>query len=193
MDKVPRFGIFFDWSGVISDDTKPVYLANNLVLSSYGKPVLAYEDWKNLLSANAIQFARGQGIEDLDENIQARFKNFFLDLVKQGTEPVVYEHSKRTVEQLASLGFTLAVISSHPQESLQKEAEKYGLADYFVRIIGSIFDKSVTIKELCKELDLDPQRTIYIGDAISDVRAAKRAGVRSVAVYTGKTCFAHFF
>jgi phosphoglycolate phosphatase len=182
----PRFGIFFDWSGTLSNDLKPVYLANNEVLKSYGKPMLAFKDWLGTCCGSASEFARRQGVEDLPENIQARFKKNFMHIVGTGiAEPEPYSFTPSVLASLDAMGIVMTIISSHPQEPLELEVKKYGVSHHFTRIVGSIFDKSVTIKELCEELDLEPSQTFYVGDTIHDMKAANRANVLSVAVCGG--------
>ena len=54
--------IIFDWSGVISDDRKPVYKTDMRVLRRYKKPLLTLEQWLENPSLNAQEFFSSQGI-----------------------------------------------------------------------------------------------------------------------------------
>ena len=50
---------------------------------------------------------------------------------------------------------------------------------------GSVSDKTEKLKELVEKFDVRPDQVVYIGDMIWDVRSAKAAGVKSVALRRG--------
>ena len=51
---------------------------------------------------------------------------------------------------------------------------------YFRGILGSPAKKADNIRALIKKEHLEPKRTIYIGDAVNDLNAARETGVRFV-------------
>lgn len=55
----------------------------------------------------------------------------------------------------------------------------------FVYADRSIFGKHRVISKVLKEQRIDPTETVYIGDEVRDVEAAKKSGIRSVAVSWG--------
>jgi len=77
------------------------------------------------------------------------------------------------------------VLSSHPSENLFQEAKIYGLKELFGCMTGGTRDKAKGLKDICQQLKTDQNRTLYVGDTIYDIRAAKAAGVNSAGVATG--------
>lgn len=178
--------ILFDWSGTLSDDRKPVYLANRKLLEYFGRPDITYEYWLHARCGSAIEFAKNNGVIAPDSEIQEKFTALFKECVSSGdAKPTPYPKIGTILKALKDAGKQMIVISSHPEPILRKEAEEYGVAEYFVEIIGSIFDKSVTIKEVCEKYNIPPKEACYIGDTCQDMRAAKKAGVFGIAVWTG--------
>ena len=55
----------------------------------------------------------------------------------------------------------------------------------FVYADRSIFGKHRVISKVLKEQRIDPTETVYIGDEVRDVEAAKKSGIRSAAVSWG--------
>lgn len=53
------------------------------------------------------------------------------------------------------------------------------------RFIGSVKDKATEIANVVANHGMEPSEAVYIGDTVHDVRAAKLAGVISIAVATG--------
>ncbi len=61
-----------DWSGVISDDRKPVYETNMQMLERRGKPRMSFGEWLPRTTMTPIEFLAGQGVVvgNGDENLQ---------------------------------------------------------------------------------------------------------------------------
>lgn len=77
------------------------------------------------------------------------------------------------------------IISSHPQEHLEREVRVYGIREFVQRIRGSVSDKVPVIKTAAQEVGADPVHVLYIGDTVQDIRAARDAGVGIASVTYG--------
>tara|TARA_Y100000310_G_scaffold23743_1_gene22790 strand:- start:389 stop:706 length:318 start_codon:yes stop_codon:yes gene_type:complete len=80
----------------------------------------------------------------------------------------------------------LVVLSSHPQENLEIEAERYGIKGFFemMRSVGSN-GKVDGLRGLCEDMNVKPDKLLYLGDTVFDIRAGKEVGVRTAGVCTG--------
>lgn len=178
--------VLFDWSGTLSDDRQPVYIANNQLLQHYGKPEITFENWISARCGSAVEFARKNGVTEPSEEVQEKFASIFKDVVSAGlSKPVPYDNIRAVLASLKDEGKQMILISSHPEKLLRREAKEYGVDHYFDEIIGSIFEKSVIITEICTKYKVPLLETCYIGDTCQDMAAAKRAGVPGIAVWTG--------
>jgi phosphoglycolate phosphatase len=88
------------------------------------------------------------------------------------------------LRRLRTMKKTLAVLSSHSFVSLETERYFPG-KKYFNAIYEDIPNKEHALPRLVKEMKLKPHETVYIGDMVHDIRAGKKAGVRTAAVLTG--------
>ena len=79
----------------------------------------------------------------------------------------------------------MIVISSHPEEHLRKEAEEYGLEGHFLKFLGNMRDKSWGIMQARLGMSIKPAETLYIGDTIYDIKAAKGANAHSAGIASG--------
>ncbi len=177
--------LVFDWSGVISDDRRPVYKANMRILREYGKPVLSFEEWLQRSRMTAVEFLADNGVHGEDEELFALYKRYYDDAIRSGIVPEVYPDVHDALQHLMETGKKLAVLSSHPADNLRKEAQHYNLMPFLNSICGSSKEKSSGLIEVCKELGMDPQISLYLGDTVYDIRAAKQAGINSAGVCTG--------
>lgn len=75
----------------------------------------------------------------------------------------------------------LFVISGTPQEEILKIINVKDLDKYFNAVFGSPTPKGVWVKRMIEEQNLDAKKVIYVGDAISDLNAAKENGLFFIA------------
>lgn len=96
----------------------------------------------------------------------------------QGLPEVLSELSKEN---------TLGIISSNSKRNISKFLFSNNLDKYFKFILSSpsLFRKSDKIKRAIRKYKLNPNDTFYIGDEIRDIKAAREAHVKSVAVTWG--------
>ena len=65
--------------------------------------------------------------------------------------------------------------------------DQHQCQDYFDAIVGgvSLFKKAGELKKIKKQYSIDHNDIVYVGDETRDIIAAKKVGVRSVAVSWG--------
>ena len=79
-------------------------------------------------------------------------------------------------------GFSLALLSSHKQANLEREAAFLGIGGLFREINGSALDKIEAIGGLLKRNNFAPEETMFVGDMTHDIEAGKAAGVTTCAI-----------
>ena len=171
--------VIFDWSGVISDDRKPVYEANCEVMRSYGHEPEDFANWLLHTNASAPLYFASRGLTAPHDELLEKYRTALHRARHNGTHPVLYDDVKTTLAGLA--GKQKFVVSMHPTNHLVQEAMDYGIAKYFAGVMGEVKDKSVAIGDITH----GEQTAIYIGDTIFDIQAARKAGVFAAAVPTG--------
>lgn len=83
--------------------------------------------------------------------------------------------------------YQVYILSSNSRRNISRFLTEHGLGGYFVGVYGNAgwFGKARALKKLLREHDLAPSATIYVGDEVRDIAAAKLAGMPSVAVAWG--------
>ena len=179
-------GLFvFDWSGVISDDRLPVYEANMALLVHFGKPTMTFEQWLPQTQLTAEAFLKSQGVEVDSDEAYRLYKQEYGKAIERGVLPHVYPDAPGTLEFLQREGKRLAVLSSHPEENLRREAAQYGLEAFFERFQWDGKDKRRGLIDTCKDMTTIRRNAIYLGDTVYDIRAATEAGIRVIGVANG--------
>lgn len=177
--------VIFDWSGVISDDRRPVYEANMRMLEARGKKRMGFEEWLPRTTLTPIEFLADHGVTGDSDALFDEYRSTLAQVRKEGIHPVAYADAKDALAGMSLGGRKLVVISSHPEDHLLSEAAEYGLKGYFSRMVGNVKDKAAAISRICSEEGVAPSEAAYVGDTVYDVRAARKAGVHQVAMTTG--------
>ncbi len=175
--------VIFDWSGTLVDDLPPTLAATNHVLEHHGIPSLTRDEFRERFRLPYMEFyveLLGANIDGglLEELYHARF-----DTAKERVTAL--PHAKEFLEFCSKTKRKRFLLSAiHPNHLAVQERE-LGMENSFDAVYAGVADKTVAIIELIREHGLDPAETIFIGDMIHDVEAAKAGGVRAVAVLTG--------
>lgn len=178
--------VILDWSGVISDDRMPAFLANCMISNSLGiEPPPNFEAWQLNTSGNPEAYFLSRGIPVTPEQIKALYNRYFNIAVALGYKPGMYHDVPGALEVLKRKGRTLTVLSSHITDNLRIEAAEYGILGQFDRIQGDVSDKATGLTKLCQNLSFHPSRTVYIGDMVKDKLAADQAGIPCMLLTRG--------
>ncbi len=133
-----------------------------------------FDEWLSVARGTAESFYASQGISNPDVvKLSHYFFNHFVD--HDVLRPKIYPDVRPVLEGLDS-DLIKAVISAHPEVSLQQEASEYGVREYFDLIRGNILNKKIGLRELSEEADFNPENAIYVGDTQFDMESALASG-----------------
>lgn len=173
--------IIFDWSGTLSDDLTPVYIADMNVFRKLGLGVLSFKEFKKEFTLPYMNFYHKFRKDLIKQDVD----KLFLQEINLVDEPKPFPKSKEILEFLKKKKIKIVLLSSVPQEKLDKEIKNYGFQKFFVEANGSVHDKIETILEIIERNNFEPIETAYVGDMTHDIEAGKKAKVRTIAVSWG--------
>ena len=83
--------------------------------------------------------------------------------------------------------YRLGIVSSNSEENIKKILKENGVDKLFDYIYSasSLFGKHKNLKRLIKKYKLNLEEVIYVGDEDRDILAAKKVGIKVVAVTWG--------
>ncbi|MDO8266061.1 MAG: HAD-IA family hydrolase [Candidatus Saccharibacteria bacterium] len=98
----------------------------------------------------------------------------------------VFPDLKDVLIELKNKGFALGILTSNTEKNVHSFLEKNNLNFFdFVISENDLFGKDIVLKQILEERKLLPEETVYIGDEDRDIEAAKKAGLKSIAVTWG--------
>ncbi len=183
--------VIFDLDGVLIDSGKDIANAVNFTLQALGRPTLPSAQiigyigpgiegiWRQCLGADAEQL-----LNVALPIYKARYREYCV------VETTFYPGIPETLSQLKSRGKTMAVATNKPEVFTRRILEGLNLAQYFEVVVGaeSVQRKKPdpeAIQLILAKLGAPPETTLVVGDASTDIQAAKAAKTISCGVTYG--------
>lgn len=187
--------VMFDLDGTLVDSVPDLAAAVDQMLAARGRPPAGIErvrEWVGNGSPVLVRRALAGSIahEGVDDAEAASALQDFLRAYDGSHEATtVYPGVSELLQWLRSRGVRLALITNKPERFIAPLLEKKGLGSFDWVIGGDTLpvkkpDPAGLIRVMY-EAGVDPQYSLFVGDSRNDVRAARAAGVKVVAVSYG--------
>jgi HAD superfamily hydrolase (TIGR01509 family) len=189
VEKLKVDGIFFDLDGTIVDSREAYYEAARIAFHAMGQEMPE----KEAVLEIPRKLERKQPINDIIKGDLREFLNVYLNsyysITKEKTKPL--PNVSTTLETLsAKAKLALVTMRAFPKENIIKELEGFNIAKYFAYVVTALDTDEPkpspeALIKCVKALDVQMCDCAIVGDSISDIRAGKAAGAKTVAVLSG--------
>ena len=177
--------IIFDFDGTIADTKETVIAITNRLAPEFGFSPL-----------DEIEIARYQDLtarELIKESRVSWWKiPFLIQRVKRELKqeiPTIQPIAgiETALEELKAYQFQLGIITSNSEDNASQFLRQHGLLHYFNFIESSfhLLGKDKVIQRLLRQKKFSPEAVTYVGDETRDIEAARKSGVRMIAVSWG--------
>jgi phosphoglycolate phosphatase len=177
--------VIFDFDGTIANTLEAGIIIINSLADEYGYKKVSKEDYMRLRDMQPRAILKEVGISWWKlPVIAARVR---AALSSQMASVKAYPGMPEALVALKKQGKNLGILTTGSKENVLKFLQNnpsLNLFD-FLHAESNLFGKGRTLKRLFGTYHLEPKETIYIGDEVRDVEAAKKAGVKAGAVTWG--------
>ena len=183
--------VIFDLDGTLLDTLEDLAYSVNAALKVYNCPQKSLEQVR-MYVGNGIRNLMKRAVEGGEEHPQFEaifeaFKEHYQKNSKNKTKP--YDGIMEVVSKLYAQGIKLAIVSNKADFAV-KELSPYYFDKYFMAAIGEregIARKPApdTVFQAAKELGVDLDKAVFIGDSDVDADTAKNAGIPCIGVLWG--------
>lgn len=186
--------VVFDLDGTLIDSAPDVRVALNRLLAEEGRPQLSLARVQDLVGEGAPALierawaatgepAAPEAVKPLVERYLAHYRDCPAD------HTVVYDGVVAMLEAFAAEGARLGICTNKPQRMTEIVLDSLGLSRHFTAVLGGDFPRRKPdgehVRETLRRMGAEGCPALYVGDSITDVRAARDAGVAVVAVDWG--------
>jgi phosphoglycolate phosphatase len=180
-----KFLIAFDYDGVLADSlTHNLGVVKQVCLSMGMTRFPTSDDIKNLETVSYKDLGRQIQIPEtrIEEFTSLTFKQLSQDTALlsafKGISDLIYKLSQRHI---------LIIVTNNLEDVVKRFLVRHGLDTYFFSILDteSLASKSKRIIHAANKYNIDKTNVYMIGDSVNDIREAKSADVKSIAVTWG--------
>jgi len=187
--------IIFDFDGVILDSVNVKTLAFVELYSTYGEKIQQQVKSYHLLNGGISRF----------EKFKYYHKNFLnIDITDSELKSLADQFSSLVFEKVCnskyikgSLSFLKTVSKTHltfictgtPQTEIESILKFKSLDAFFNDVYGSPISKVTIINQIIDKYKLSSDEIIFIGDAMTDYKAAHETNVKFIGVENSETNF----
>ncbi len=182
-------GFLFDLDGTLVDTAPDLIGALNEMCQDLGHPLPAYNEIRGVISLGAKALVEATFPEmDLDIN---ELKEQFLEKYAQNicNKTHIFQGVTHMLATLKRKAIPWGIVTNKATRFARPIVEKLGLlSQTHCLIYGDTLPQAKPRPEpllvACQQLSLLPQHVMFVGDALTDIEAAKAAGTQStVALY----------
>ncbi len=181
--------LFFDLDGTVVDSRNTYLEAANTAFQAVGLQQPAMEIALEIPRRLELK----QSIHDIFKGDERKFLEYYLNAYYELTrkKTTLIPHIQRTLESLSKKAkLALITMRRTPRDTLIDELEYLGIASHFVHVTtaADTLESKPSPEALIrtsKAIGIPVEECIMVGDSVSDVRAGKRAGTKTVAVLSG--------
>jgi phosphoglycolate phosphatase len=182
--------LIFDLDGTLVDSSQTISASVEFAVSGVGVNSIERTAIKSLIGASLLDiFRKEYGMTDGQAQTAIDlYRKHYDSLDQAGT--FVYDNIPDVLPRLQTAGYRLFIATVKPTRVAEKVLSDLGLRSWFNGVAGSSMDskrrdKSSIISHALKKFDLDPLRSMMIGDRKQDITGARENGLRALAVTYG--------
>jgi len=169
--------IIFDFDGTLIDTFDVI---KNIVINEYGEYDIDFELFKHKGAKGLLKKA----------NIPRwKLPGMILNVTSKLRKSENIKLFPGIVDLLYSLksNYKIGIVSSNSKDIIIDTLKKDNIENLFEFVYSesSLFGKHLVLKKMCKKHNINPLDVIYVGDEDRDIIAAKKAGIKNIAVTWG--------
>lgn len=189
--------VIFDLDGTLAETAGDLMAALNVVLGREGIAPLPVEQARTLLGAGGRALIQrgfavsGRSLEP--PQLERLFADFLADYESHiAARSHLFPGVEAALDALHRSGCAVAICTNKMEKTSLMLLDALGVADRFRAICGQDtfgFHKpdARTLPAVITRAGGDPRRTVMVGDSVTDIAAARNAGIPVIAVDFGYT------
>ena len=184
--------VLFDLDGTLADTALDLGGALNTLLARHNLPTKSMDEIRTQASHGAAGLLKlGAGITP-DHPDYTQWRTEYLDEYdsRYAQDTALFDGVNEMIAELDKRGIKWGIITNKPMRFTDKLVPKLGFAiPPAVVVSGDTCGESKpSVKPMfhaCKQIQTEPQHTLYVGDAERDIQAGRNAGMKTVLAEWG--------
>lgn len=177
--------IIFDFDGTIADSFDAVFSISNRLAAEFGYPLTPLEDVNALKSLSSREILKRSKVPFFKLPFLLRRLRSELNREIARLKPI--PGIKDALLELRHQGHHLGIVTSNSRQNVIAFLEAQEMRELFNFVDSglTLFGKGRIIQKILRQKHIDPAIAIYVGDETRDVEAARKIGIKVIAVCWG--------
>lgn len=182
--------ILWDWNGTLLDDVALCVDALNRLLARYGYSQRYDRDqYRAIFGFPVEEYYQRAGFDFARHPFADLAESYMADYIPASAACPLADGARDALDAFADAGLRQVILSASPLTTLKRQVAERGVTACFDRLLGlgDIYAKSKVELGLrfLREGEIDPARTVMIGDSTHDFEVARALGVDCVLQSSG--------
>lgn len=178
------WAIVFDFDGTIADTMADIAEIMNELSGEFGFEKVEEKKLKEIKGERSGAAFEKMGISGAKMPLVSKKIKFILGKRMKEIKPI--RGMKETLTRLKEEGYRLGILTSALPRNVSKFLKSHCWNPFdFIYCEDNMFKKDKAMNLLLKKEKLNPEQVFYVGDETRDIEAAKKSGVKTVAVTWG--------
>ncbi|MBO4809597.1 MAG: HAD family hydrolase [Lachnospiraceae bacterium] len=184
--------VIFDFDGTIADTRKSIVVSKQEMMRRLGLEVKSDDECASVIGLPAEDGYRLLYPDASDKTIEdcVRVARDTFAISKVEYPPTVFDGIREVLEELKKRGIMCSIASSRNNPSLRGFLESWDMTDFFQYVLGADDTKNhkpdpEPVFKTLKDLSINPEDAIVVGDTAFDISMGKGAGIHTCAVTYG--------
>ena len=190
MSRLPFDLLVFDWDGTLMDSEGYIVSCLQAAGAACGLPELDRNQLRNVIGLGLIESVQTlypDAAVDVIQRFIDSYREYYLDSDREATQ--FFPGVGDMLAALNQRGYLMAVATGKSRRGLDRSLEESNSRHLFhcTRCADEAFSKPHPrmLLDIMERLDVEPERTLMIGDTEYDMLMAQNAGTASLAVSHG--------
>lgn len=177
--------LLFDFDGTLADSAQAILQACNQLAPYFGLRQIPLSDLSYWQQQGGQAALRHVGLDNWKLPLFALCVKWRLRAQMRRLQ--TFAGLPEVLRALHARGYRMGILTSNTQKNVRLFLQAQGLEGLFGEIVGvpRLSGKAEALSRLLAQLEIPATQAYYIGDEVRDLKAARKAGMRAVAVSWG--------
>jgi len=181
--------IIWDWNGTLFDDARICVEILNGSLVKRGMATINVEQYQSEFGFPVKDYYEKLGFDFSQVPFDEVAKEFIEEYNERRFECQLRADALGVLQSCLDAGLGQSILSAYQQDMLEKIVEYFGIRSFFKKLFG-LNDYYANCKIahgrlLIRQLDIDPELVLMVGDTIHDFEVASEIGCDCVLIPSG--------
>jgi phosphoglycolate phosphatase len=181
--------ILWDWNGTLLNDNWLCVEVMNTMLASRNLPLLTLDHYREIFDFPVKDYYLKLGFDFEKELFDIVGMDFMIRYNQRQLECGLHKDAVSSLKCISDKGFRQNILSAREQNELRQETIDLGIAAYFDHVEGLddhyAHGKIDVGYRLLKELGINKNNILFVGDTCHDADVAKELGIDCVLIPNG--------